>query len=65
MLINSVTEKFVAVIEDGRDLSIGSNMKSYVNKSQQAYLWKKAFRGWMHELKSTLSDIKTFDETGT
>lgn len=54
VLVDSVTEEFVGLIEDGRSLNTGSNIKTIVNASQQGRVWKRAFHAWLGDLKATL-----------
>lgn len=58
ILIDSVTEEFVAIIEDARDLATSSQVKSVVNKASAAHIWKKTFNSWLRDLKSTLTELK-------
>lgn len=58
VLIDSVTEEFVAVIEDARDLATSSQVKSVVNKASATYAWKKTFNSWLQDLKATLTALK-------
>lgn len=58
ILVDSVTEKFVAVIEDVRDLATNSHVKTVVNKTTEAYVWKKTFNLWLSSLKATLTELK-------
>lgn len=64
ILIDSVTEEFVAVIEDARDLSTNSPIKSVVNKASAAHIWKKTFNSWLRDLKSTLIELKSGNNGG-
>lgn len=59
ILVDSVTEEFVAVIEDARDLATNLPVKTVVNKASAAYMWKKTFNSWMRDLKSTLTTLKS------
>lgn len=58
MLVDSLTNEFVAVIEDGKDLATGSSVRSAVNKATDAYVWKKTFQGWLSDLKDTAVMLK-------
>ena len=59
VLIDSVTEEFIAILEDGRNLSTGSSMKTMVNVAQQSRVWRSAFRSWLGDLKNVLAQAQS------
>ncbi len=59
LLVDSVTNEFVAVIEDGRDLAVGISGTTQTNKATDAHVWKQAFHIWLSRLKETATQLKT------
>jgi hypothetical protein len=57
-LVDSETNAFVAIVEDGKSLNVSANNKSVSNKSTNAYAWNNAFHRWLEDLKSTLVELK-------
>lgn len=63
LLVDSETNEFVAVLEDGRELAKVASTKIAVNKTTNSYLWKKTFNYWLKELRSDLTKIKNDSAT--
>ena len=59
LLVDSVTNEFVAVIEDGKDLAVRISGTTQTNRATDAYLWKKVFQTWLSRLKETATQLKT------
>ena len=57
-LVDSMTNEFVAVLEDGQDLAAGSSGLGANNRSNNAHIWKKAFHVLLADLKDTLTELK-------
>lgn len=58
LLVDSSTNRFVAVIEDGKELTADRPFRPVLNKSSDAMAWKRAFAGWLEDLKQTASLLK-------
>lgn len=59
LLVDSSTNKFVALIEDGKELTTDRPFKPVLNKSSDALAWKRVFAGWLQDLKQTTSLLKS------
>lgn len=55
-LVDSVTKKFVAAIEDGKDLNIAGSARTNLHKSNFKSAWKRTFIGWLNSLNKA-SDV--------
>jgi hypothetical protein len=57
-LTDSETNAFVAIVEDGKNLTVSANKKSVSNKSTNAYAWNSAFHRWLEDLRESLVELK-------
>lgn len=58
VLIDSTTEAFVALVEDGRDLAVGNSVKIRANRTSSARVWKRQFENLLIDLRQSLLELK-------
>ncbi len=64
LLVDSVSNEFVAMVEDGKDLTTDRPVRPLVNRSNSALAWKRTLAGWLQDLKETATSLKEAETAG-